>query len=230
MKNKLYTYYGITLMVILFFSILLPLIITRADELFLLGTHELKKIDFSLDSEAKDIPLVQRIHDIYGEIYSSNKLEETNVWQINAAPEENKLILEQLQELVQKKVLVIEDENYVNKIESIYVKILYSSSVNNLKEYIINFANQKVSLWWDIENSKIIYINIKGNNLIKFNENKDVLLKGYLSYLNLDLLGDWNIENKFIQSKKASLVINFDSLNSDIEQNLYVIPKITSIQ
>lgn len=230
MKNKLYTYYGITLMVILFFSILLPLIITRADELFLLGTHELKKIDFSLDSEAKDIPLVQRIHDIYGEIYSSNKLEETNVWQINAAPEENKLILEQLQELVQKKVLVIEDENYVNKIESIYVKILYSSSVNNLKEYIINFANQKVSLWWDIENSKIIYINIKGNNLIKFNENKDVLLKGYLSYLNLDLLGDWNIENNFIQSKKASLVINFDSLNSDIEQNLYVIPKITSIQ
>lgn len=230
MKNKLYTYYGITLMVILFFSLLLPLIITRADELFLLGTHELKKIDFSLDSEAKDIPLVQRIHDIYGEIYSSNKLEETNVWQINAAPEENKLILEQLQELVQKKVLVIEDENYVNKIESIYVKILYSSSVNNLKEYIINFANQKVSLWWDIENSKIIYINIKGNNLIKFNENKDVLLKGYLSYLNLDLLGDWNIENNFIQSKKASLVINFDSLNSDIEQNLYVIPKITSIQ
>ena len=108
--------------------------------------------------------------------------------------------------------------------------MIYSAIVQNLKEYVINFRDQQISLWWDIESNKIISIKIIGNGQIRVNDNKEDLLRGYSSYLNLDLLGDWVIESDVIQSNKSSLIIKADILNNKIEQYLSIIPKLAQIQ
>ena len=187
-------------------------------------------MDLKLDSEAKDIPLVQRIYDIYDGIYSTDESEIASVVQIIATSDEQKIILEQLKELIEKKVLVNNDDYITDKVESVYVKMIYSEIVQNLKEYVINFRDQQISLWWDIESNKIISIKIIGNGQIRVNDNKEDLLRGYSSYLNLDLLGDWVIESDVIQSNKSSLIIKADILNNKIEQYLYIIPKLAQIQ
>ena len=230
MRNKLYIYLGSIIFITLIFSISLPSFLAKFDELYLLGTHELKKMDLNLDSEAKDIPLVQRIYDIYDGIYSADESEIASVVQIMATSDEQKIILEQLKELIEKKVLVNNDDYITDKVESVYVKMIYSAIVQNLKEYVINFRDQQISLWWDIESNKIISIKIIGNGQIRVNDNKEDILRGYSSYLNLDLLGDWVIESDVIQSNKSSLIIKADILNNKIEQYLSIIPKLAQIQ
>ncbi|MGL5693254.1 MAG: hypothetical protein ACRCXA_04195, partial [Peptostreptococcaceae bacterium] len=58
------------------------------------------------------------------------------------------------------------------------------------------------------------------------NNDKESILNGYLAYLNLDLLGDWSIENDTIQSKKSSLEVNLDTKRELKEQSLVVTPKL----
>lgn len=222
MKKKLYISFGIIISFILLLS--LPSIIAELDKRSLSKNHKIESMNFTLESEAKDIPLINRIYKINDFMSNANKPISNDNEPVSseiileASEEEKIVILNEVDELIDKEILVRnEDVNIRNDVDKVYAKVISSGIISNLKEYIINMKNQDIRLWWDLESEKILFIEIRGKGFLKLNPNKEKSLIGFLSYLNLDLLEGWTIQGNLAESSKVNLSINIESIEEVTE-------------
>lgn len=222
MKKKLYISSGIIISFILLLS--LPSIIAELDKRSLSKNHKIESMNFTLESEAKDIPLISRIYKINDFMSNANKPISNDNEPVSseiileASEEEKIVILNEVDELIDKEILVRnEDVNIRNDVDKVYAKVISSGIISNLKEYIINMKNQDIRLWWDLESEKILFIEIRGKGFLKLNPNKEKALIGFLSYLNLDLLEGWTIQGNLAESSKVNLSINIESIEEVTE-------------
>ena len=223
MKKILCTSYGIIPIVIFIISLSLPYLLNEKDKKDLLTTHPIESMIFKLDSEAKDISLVQKIHkkydrkgtDIVSEMY------------VNANTDEKIELFEQLEELIDRNILIGNKKNFLKYIGNVrdFEDIIVSfDNVQDIKEYILNINGQKITCLWDVETSKILSIEINGDGDLTIDKDKEETLKEFISYLNLDVLEDWNMNGNSIQSNKACLLAKSEELEDSEVKYLIIIP------
>lgn len=217
MKKKLYISGGIITISSFILLLFLPSIIAEIDKKSLSTIHKIESMNFKIESEARDIPLINRIYKI-NDFISNNNEAITSEIILEATEQEKITIINEIQELIDKEILIKnKDVNIKDNINEIYIKVISSGRVSNLKEYIINIESQEIKFWWDLESKKILFIEIEGIGYLNLNHNKEKALIGFLSYLNLDLLGNWIIQGNLAESSKVNLIINIESIEEVTE-------------
>ncbi len=217
MKKKLYISGGIITIISFIFLLSLPSIIAELDKRSLSKIHRIESMNFTIESEARDIPLINRIYKINDFISNDNEAITSEII-VEATEQEEITIFNEIQELIDKEILVKnKDVNIRDSINEIYIKVISSGTVSNLKEYLINIESQEIKFWWDLESKKILFIEIKGRGYLNLNPNKGKALIGFLSYLNLDLLEGWTIQGNLAESSKVNLIINIESIEEVTE-------------
>lgn len=217
MKKKLYISGGIITISSFILLLSLPSIMAELDKRSLLKIHRIESMNFTIESEARDIPLINRIYQINDFIRNDNE-SITSKAIIDATEQEEIIIFNEIQELTDKEILVKnKDVNIRESINEIYINIISSGIVSNLKEYIIYIESQEIKFWWDLETKKILFIEIKGKGSLNLNPNMEKALTGFLSYLNLDLIEGWTIQGNLAESSKVNLSINIESIEEATE-------------
>lgn len=219
--KKLYVSLVIILSSVFILLLSSPYISSKFDKNSFLGTHDIQGMDFKLDSEAKDIPLVSRIYKINDSVNDNI----TTEIEFESEGEEKKIILDHLKELINREIIVQNTSgSNVDFNEKLGIKVKTSGIITSVKEFVIDIEGQEVNFSWDTETGKVIAININEGGPLSINNDIEKLYKNFLSYLNLDLLEDWEIKDDVAISNKAALIVKRESLAGG-KESLWITPQ-----
>ena len=181
-----------------------------------IGVYDKQKVN-KLDVEAQNIYLVKAIHDIEeGATIEINRptnqfliVEKSHLGNYGLIKNVNEEIIK----LEECKILKDFNENDNCKISLInknYQKDRESYSVNHI---ILDFDDKQYLFNMETKTGKMIYMAFDKKDLCDEN-NKEQILKNYISYLNLVIVDDWRYEvdendkNFVMESKKAGLTVS----------------------
>lgn len=185
----------------------------------------MKKISYSLDSDVKNVAMVQRIHEYLNSYYisASNvtifeatgdttfQLYVTEGGAISKELAENIKRLEQLEGL---KEYFLPLEPYIHLTEQ-SEEVTYeedTKTTTDIIQYEYDWKTEKISLLYDNKSNRAIGIEYRGKKETVFTkEKKHKLLQSFLEYCNLSIVDDWYFNGESMISEKAHLKLVMDS-------------------
>lgn len=167
--------------------------------------HKMETINFKLDSDVKNIKMVNRLHELQNSYYNSNSeqvvLSEGEITNIVLVPDD----IKKLQSAFKKAKILqcIYDGDFS--------EFGYSAVHGNgkgLEQYQFKSTHTDLEMKLDNQTSKITYMKYHGKNVKDMGDEEiSKLEKEYIKYMNLSLVDDWNYNNKRTVSKKAHLAV-----------------------
>lgn len=224
-------FFMVTVMLLVFIISIPGICFMMDDKKLYADSHTLSKVDFSLSSEIRDIPLVYRIHELldsyYGEEYSTLSFEANAESEL--LQEEVTIELQEGSQIAQKysqidgemefdKLTQYESLNRIFKVPTEQKNVnhtlakRYEEYDENMMEVTVIYDdNWNLQYIYDTECEKILRITLSHVEGKKLNsEWKRKAMGEFITYLNLDILEDWYDNGDCIISNKAHLSLSFE--------------------
>lgn len=185
----------------------------------------MKKISYSLDSDVKNIAMVQRIHEYLNSYYiaeSNVTVFETEgditfqlyVTEGAGIPEEMAGNIVKLERIHGLKEYFAPLDSYVHLTEQ-SERVTYEEEphlTTDIIQYEYVWKSEKLSMIYDSRSNRIIGIEYNGKKETSFTkEEKHKLLQSFLEYCNLSIVDDWYFNGESMISEKAHLKLVLDS-------------------
>ena len=198
-------------------TFLYPGLLASKEKAALYGTHPIAPVNYKIDSDANDLIMVKRIHEIYDyyRLQGENIFADTEEWKesfIYLDDDYSMQEIEYVSELIHYGILVeqeSEEENMESVIEKVEIHQKYLGSKLLIQR--ITRKEQALQVWVDQASNKILCISLQGDGPLVFAEPSQQL-RNYSSYLNLDLLEDWTQTGELLHSKKACLYLRLEEM------------------
>ena len=165
--------------------------------------HKMEEINFELDSDVKNIKMVNRLHELQNSYYDNNSERV-----VLCKGEYSDIVLEP--ENIKKAKAAFEKAKIFQCIYGgDFSEFGYSEvhgSGKGVEKYQFQSTHTDLEMKLDNQTGKITYLKYHGKNIKKIDDEEiRELEKEYIKYMNLSLVDDWNYNNKKMISKKAHL-------------------------
>lgn len=185
----------------------------------------MKKISYSLDSDVKNIAMVQRIHEYLNSYY----LTTSNVTVFEAAGDTTFQLYvtemvgasEELYKNIERLGQMEGLKDYFLPLNSYFYSVIHSDGViyeedteelSDIIQYEYDWKSEKLSMIYDRKSNRIIGVEYSGKKEVYFSkEEKRELLQSFLEYCNLSIVDDWYFNGESMISEKAHLKLVLDS-------------------
>lgn len=168
--------------------------------------HKMEEINFELDSDVKNIKMVNRLHELQNSYYDNNSEQVV----LLSGGEYPNIGLEP--ENIKKAKAAFEKAKIFQCIyKGDFSEFGYSEVHGNdkgLEQYQFQSTHTDLEMKLDNQTDKITEIKYHGKNIKKMGDEEiKEFEKEYIKYMNLSLVDDWNYNNKKMVSKKAHLAV-----------------------
>lgn len=175
----------------------------------------MKNIVYSLDSDVKDVAMVQRIHTILNSYYlkSVNVVvcEQINEYEMETMTTEFS-ISRKMKNAIDKLKKVEGLNTYLTTLYSNitfsgqFASMLVTDNSEEVADYIFQIDSEKFVLTYDEKSNRIIKLGIYGGKKKRLTkEEKRKLQQSFLEYCNLTIVDDWYFNGENMISEKAHL-------------------------
>lgn len=186
------------------------------------GSQPMREITYFLDSDVKNVAMVQRIHEYLNSFY----LSASHVTIIQSANEAQTFLVDVGDDISKEMAGIIERLSQVEGLKEYlaplapYIQSFGQSEQitfqeepkEDIMEYEYHWQSEMLSLLYDSKSERVIKVKYQGEKKSELTkEKKQKLMGDFLEYCNLSIIDDWYFNGESMISEKAHLKLVMDS-------------------